>query len=72
MPVGDGYVLEGDSWAGGDGDAGPVLVDVERVGVAVADEVVEKDVGDGSRAAVGFDHVHLIRVPCVDVAVGDV
>ena len=28
--------------------AGPVLVDVERVGIAVADEVFERDVGHGT------------------------
>ena len=54
-PVGDGDVGELDAGAGHGRHGGPVLVDVEAVGVAVADEVFQGDVLDGAGAAVGFD-----------------
>ena len=35
-------------------------------------EVLEKDILDIAAASVALDHVHLVRIPGVDVAVGDV
>ena len=51
-PVAEGQVLQGDAGAGAGGLGGPGAVDVEGVGVGVADEVCEGAVFDGAGAAV--------------------
>lgn len=71
FPVVEGDSGVEDSFAGDGAHGGPVGVEVEGVGVVVADEVVECDVGDGAVAAVGFEHEHLVGVGGVDVAVFD-
>lgn len=38
----------------------------------MADEVIESHIRDGPRAAVALNHHHLVALPGVDVAVGDV
>lgn len=40
--------------------------------VALTNEVLQKDILDVTAASVALDHVHLVRVPGVDVAVGDI
>lgn len=72
LPVVEGDVGEGDAVTALLGHGGPVLVDVERVGVRLADEVLEDDVGHGAAAAVGLDHHHLVGLVGVDVTVLDV
>ena len=64
-------VRERDAVAGDGAHGRPVLVDVERICVAVADEVLKHDVFDVPTATVGFDHHHLVRFPGVDVLVLD-
>ena len=56
-PVFEGNAVVLDAYTGLDGFAGPVAVDVERVGVFVSDEVLEENVGDGSVAAVVLELV---------------
>lgn len=75
LPVGEADVGVADAVTVGDVHAAPGGVEVQRVGVGVASEVVERQVGHGARAAIGLDHVHLVGVVCVDVVVlniGDV
>ena len=71
FPVGEGDAVVENSVAGDGVDGGPVSVQVEGVGVFVADEVVEGDLRNGAVAAVGFEHVHLVRVDGVDIVVFD-
>ena len=71
-PVGYGDVAEADAGAGEGRHGGPVLFDVEGVGVVVADEIVEDDGGKIPGTAGGFDHEHLVGALDVDVAVDDV
>jgi hypothetical protein len=49
----------------------PIAINIKRVGIAVADEVFEDARRDGARPSVRFDHEHLVRLPCVDIAVRD-
>jgi len=53
-------------------ELGPVCVDVEAVGVLVADKVGEGAALDRSGAAVALDHEHLIAVDAVDLVKVDV
>ena len=53
-------------------DTGPVMVDVEGLGVAVANEFVKQDIGDGTKSTVGLDHHHLVAIPGVYIAGGDI
>lgn len=69
LPVAKANVGVGDAVAVDGRHAAPGRVKVERVGVAVAHEVVKGQVVDVSITAVGLDHVHLVGVVGVDVAV---
>ena len=51
-PVRDRDIAELDAGPSHDGHAGPVLVDVKGVGIAVADEVLQDYVRNGAAAAV--------------------
>ena len=68
-PVGEADIRQLHAGAGDGGHGSPVLVDVEAVGIGVADEVLEGDVRDATAAAVGFDHHHLVGGVGVDVPV---
>jgi len=68
-PVGECDVGELDTVTSYGGHGRPVLVNVERVGVAVTDEVLERDAADCTRTAVGLDHEHVVAGPGVDIAV---
>lgn len=72
LPVGEGQVLVLDTVASDLALAGPGRVDLEGVGVAVADEVLELGVLEGTITTVVLDHEHLVGVGGVDVAVVDV
>lgn len=72
LPVAEGHVGQLHAAAGGRRHRGPRLVDVERVGVAVPDELAELGVLDVAGPAVALDHEHLVAAHRVDLAVGDV
>jgi hypothetical protein len=69
LPVRKREVLVLHAAAGSRGLAGPEGVQVQRVGVCVADKVQELCVLERAGAAVGLDHHHLVGVLRVDVAV---
>lgn len=68
----EGHVSQGDSWAAVNLHARPMSIDVQRVSVAVSNEVLHQDVRQRSASTVGLDHHHLIGRHGVDVAVMDV
>lgn len=70
-PAGECDVCEEHAVSGYFGLSGPVAVDVERVSILVADEVLEVAVGECAAPAVGFNEHHLVRFPGVDVAILD-
>lgn len=72
LPVGEGQVLVLDTATRDLALSGPGRVDLEGVGVAVTDEVLEARVLEDAITAVVLDHHHLVGVDGVDVAVGDV
>lgn len=72
LPVGKGKVGVEDAVAVNGRHGRPGGVEVERVGVGVAGEAVEDDVGHGAAAAVGLEHEHLVGTLRVHVAVRDV
>lgn len=50
----------------------PILINVETISRAPRNEVLEEDVLDVSRAAIGLDHIDLVTTIGIDVAVKDV
>jgi len=46
-------------------------VQIQRVGVRVANEFLEYTIGDCAVSTVGLEHHHVVRLPSVDVGVGD-
>ena len=67
--VGEFEVGEDDAVSGVESPVGPVLVDVEGVGVRVADEIAERAVTHVPVASVRLNHDHLVGLPGVDVVV---
>jgi len=59
------------SVAGCKGLISPVCVEIQGVGVRVADEVLEYTIGDCAVSAVRLEHHHVVRLPSVDVGVCD-
>ena len=46
-------------------------VQIQRVGVRVANEFLEYTIGDCAVSTVGLEHHHVVRLPSVDLGVGD-
>jgi hypothetical protein len=59
------------SVAGCKGLISPVGIEIQRIGVRVADEVLEYTIRDGAVSTVGLEHHHVVRLPSVDVGVCD-
>jgi hypothetical protein len=59
------------SVAGCKGRISPVGVQIQRIGVRVADEVLENTIWDDAVPTVGLEHHHVVRLPSVDFGVGD-
>ena len=71
-PAGEGHVGVENTVAGDGLHGAPLGIEVEGVGVGVASEVLESNVVDGAAAAIGLEHVHLVRTLGVDVVVLDI
>jgi hypothetical protein len=59
------------SVAGCKGFISPVGIEIQGVSVRVADEVLEYTIRDGAVSTVGLEHHHVVRLPSVDVGIGD-